>query len=75
MKKNNGHSNGWGHCGHCKFFSSPAKAPLDGEQATCKEPTLATFELRVVGVSGCNHFQLRPGLPATVEEPHPEAGA
>jgi hypothetical protein len=68
MKKQDG-NRAWGHCGHCKFFSSPARAPLDGEQATCREPTLSRFALRVVGVSGCNHFELRPGLPATVEEP------
>lgn len=71
-KKNNG-TGGWGHCGHCKFFSSPAKAPLEGEQASCKEPVLTKFQLRVSGTSGCNHFQLRPGLPTTVEEPQLEA--
>lgn len=62
-------SNGWGHCGHCRFFDSPARAPLDGEEASCKEPTLAKFALRVFGTSGCNHFALREGLPTTVEEP------
>jgi hypothetical protein len=72
MKKRNGLKT-WGHCGHCRFFSSPAKAPLDGEQASCLEPTLAKFELRVVGMCGCNHFELRPGLPKTVEEPRLEA--
>lgn len=59
----------WGHCGHCRFFDSPATAPLEGEQASCKEPTLAKFALRVVGTCGCNHFQLRRGLSSSVEEP------
>jgi hypothetical protein len=63
----------WGHCGHCRYFSSPAKAPLDGEQASCKEPSLAAFELRVAGTCGCNLFELRPGLPTTVEEPRVQA--
>jgi hypothetical protein len=73
IKRSSNGTKKWGHCGHCKFFSSPAKAPLDGEQASCKEPTLAKFELRVIGVNGCNAFQLRPGLPKTVEEPRLEA--
>ncbi|MBX3234167.1 MAG: hypothetical protein KIT84_40140 [Labilithrix sp.] len=59
----------WGHCAHCKFFASPARAPLDGEEAACGEPTLEKFQLRVVGVGGCNHFTLRPGLTERVEEP------
>ena len=59
----------WGHCGHCRFFDSPARAPLDGEEAACKEPTLAKSELRVFGMSGCNRFELRAGLSKTVEEP------
>jgi hypothetical protein len=73
MKANNRHQM-WGHCSHCSFFGSPAKAPLDGEQAPCNEPTLAKLELRVLGMSGCNHFELRPGLSKTLEEPRPEAG-
>jgi hypothetical protein len=72
MKKT-ARSGSWGHCGHCRFFGSPAKAPLDGEQASCNEPTLAKFSLRVFGMSGCNHFELRPGLSRTVEEPRIEA--
>lgn len=59
----------WGHCRHCKHFGSPALAPLDGEQASCKEPTLVKFALRVVGTCGCNHFSLRRGLSRAVEEP------
>jgi len=31
-------------------------------------------ELRVHGMSGCNRFQLRPGLSKTVEEPRANAG-
>jgi hypothetical protein len=61
--------NAWGHCSHCRYFASPARSPLDGEQASCKEPTLAKFALRVVGTCGCNHFTLRPGLSTTVEQP------
>lgn len=57
----------WGHCSHCRFFSSPARAPLDGEQASCTERTLAKYALRVVGTCGCNHFELRPGLSSRVE--------
>jgi heat shock protein HslJ len=59
----------WGHCGHCRFFDSPAKTPLDGEEAACNEPTLSKAELRVFGTSGCNRFEIRPGLPKTLEEP------
>jgi hypothetical protein len=62
----------WGHCGHCRFFDSPARAPRDGEEASCKEPTLVKSELRVFGTSGCNRFALRPGLPKAVEEPRLE---
>ncbi len=63
----------WGHCGHCRFFDSPARAPLEGEEAACKEPTLAKLELRVYGTSGCNRFELRAGLSGTVEGPSLEA--
>jgi hypothetical protein len=59
----------WGHCSHCRFFGSPARAPLDGEQASCNEPALAKLALRVVGTCGCNRFELRPGLARTLEEP------
>ena len=59
----------WGHCSHCKYFDTPAKAPLEGEEAACAQPELNKFELRVFGTSGCNHFELRPGLDKVVEEP------
>jgi hypothetical protein len=59
----------WGHCSHCGFFGSPARAPLDGEQAACMEPALGKLQLRVVGTCGCSRFQLRPGLSRTLEEP------
>jgi hypothetical protein len=62
----------WGHCRNCKHFESPAKAPRDGEEAACGEPTLAKFQLRVFGTSGCNHFELRPGFSIAVEEPRAE---
>lgn len=59
----------WGHCRHCRYFASPAKAPLDGEEAACKHPELSKFVLHVFGTSGCNAFELRAGLSKTVEEP------
>jgi poly-gamma-glutamate synthesis protein (capsule biosynthesis protein) len=52
----------WGHCRHCRFFGSPARMPLDGEEASCEHPTLSQFQLRVFGASGCNGYELRPGL-------------
>lgn len=52
----------WGHCEHCKFFASPAPVPLDAEEAECKHPILSKYGLHVFGASGCNGFQLRPGL-------------
>lgn len=59
----------WGHCGHCKYFDSPAKAPLDGEEAACTQPSLSKFSLRVFGTCGCNGFELRAGLSRATEEP------
>jgi hypothetical protein len=59
----------WGHCSHCRYFDSPAKAPLDGEEAACLKPALSKFQLRVFGTCGCNAFELRAGLSKTVEEP------
>jgi len=59
----------WGHCKHCKHFSSPARRPLDNEEAACREPTLAEYELRVFGAAGCNHFELRAGIAASTERP------
>ena len=59
----------WGHCKHCKFFDSPAKAPLDGEEAACLHPTHSKLNLRVFGTCGCSGFELRAGLRRNVEEP------
>jgi hypothetical protein len=59
----------WGHCQHCKYFGSPARAPLVNEEAACKHPELSRFHLVVFGASGCNGFELRPGTPADVEAP------
>jgi hypothetical protein len=59
----------WGHCSHCRYFDSPAKAPLAGEEAACLQPELSKFTLRVFGTCGCNGFELRSGLSKTVEEP------
>ena len=66
-------NNKWGHCAHCNHFGSPAAAPHDGEEAACKESGLAKLELRVFGTCGCKKFELRRGLPATVEGPRVSA--
>jgi len=57
----------WGHCQRCKFFASPSRIPLEDEEAACEHPELARYELRVFGASGCNGFELRPGLAETGE--------
>ena len=62
----NGH---WGHCKHCRYFGSPAAVPLGGEEAACKHPELQKYSLRIYGSNGCNGFDLRPGLPESVEMP------
>jgi len=61
----------WGHCQHCKYFGSLARIPLPNEEARCKHPELARFELKVFGASGCREFALRSGLERQVEEPQP----
>ena len=58
----------WGHCRSCKFFGSPARVPLGGEEARCQQPELVRFELTVYGSNGCNAWELRPGLPDTIED-------
>ena len=57
----------WGHCRHCRFFASPARLPLGDEEAACEHPTLSQFHLRVFGASGCDGYELRPGLAAREE--------
>lgn len=59
----------WGHCQHCRFFDSPAQAPLGTEEARCRQPQHAQFDLIVFGACGCTAFELRAGLPADVEQP------
>lgn len=59
----------WGHCGHCRFFASPAQRPLASEEARCVQPELARFQLVVFGSGGCNAFELRQGLRPEVEQP------
>lgn len=61
--------NQWGHCQHCKHFASLARIPLPNEEARCKQPDLARYELKVFGASGCRAFELRAGLERSVEEP------
>lgn len=65
----------WGHCQHCEYFASPARVPLSNEEAACKQPDLARHQLVVFGASGCTLFELRPGMPAQVEEPAPAMAA
>ena len=59
----------WGHCQHCRYFGSPAQAPLVNEEAPCNQPELSRFHLVVFGASGCSGFELRPGAPDDVEAP------
>ena len=59
----------WGHCQHCKYFGSPARAPLVNEEARCEEPNLSHYHLTVFGANGCNAFELRPGLSPQIEDP------
>jgi hypothetical protein len=59
----------WGHCQHCKYFGSPARAPLASEEAYCKQPELSRFQLVVFGASGCTGFEVRPGVSGQAEEP------
>lgn len=59
----------WGHCQHCRFFASPSRRPLQDEEAACRQPELSRYELRVFGASGCNAFELRPGLTEAEERP------
>jgi hypothetical protein len=59
----------WGHCRSCRYFGSPAHVPLGTEEALCKQPELSKFELTIFGASGCNGWELRPGLPPEIEEP------
>lgn len=63
----------WGHCRSCKFFGSPAHAPLGSEEARCMHAVLSQYELIVFGASGCNGWELRPGLSPQIEE-QPSAG-
>jgi hypothetical protein len=59
----------WGHCKNCKYFASPADIPLGDEEAQCLHPELSRYSLAVFGACGCNVFELRAGLPASVEQP------
>lgn len=65
----------WSHCRTCRFFGSRAAVPLGGEEAPCRHPTLAQFELSVFGASGCNGWALRPGLSERSEHPQPQIQA
>jgi hypothetical protein len=59
----------WGHCQHCKFFGSPAHAPLVNEEAPCNQPQFSRHKLVVFGASGCTLFELRAGLREPIEVP------
>lgn len=59
----------WGHCQHCKYFASPAPAPIQAEEARCLQPVLVKYELSVFGACGCNSFELRAGFLPEIEQP------
>jgi hypothetical protein len=59
----------WGHCEHCRFFASPALVPVGNEESKCMHPVLAKYDLLVFGAGGCSGFELRAGLPESVERP------
>jgi hypothetical protein len=59
----------FGHCQHCKYFGSPARAPLVNEEAACHQPNFKPYKLVVFGASGCTLFELRAGLNERIEEP------
>ncbi len=59
----------WGHCQHCKYFGSPARVPLEEEEAPCQHPELSKYQLLVFGAAGCNGFELREGVAETEERP------
>jgi hypothetical protein len=63
----------WGHCKACKFFGSPAPQPLSSEEAACRHPTLAKFQLRIYGSNGCSGWALRPGLAPDADRPRSNA--
>jgi hypothetical protein len=58
----------WGHCRTCRFFGSPARVPLEAEEARCLHKKLAKFELTVFGASGCSGWELRSGLAKQAEQ-------
>jgi hypothetical protein len=53
----------WGLCKDCKWFQiEPDASPQNLTLGLCIEERLQPFQLRVSGVSGCNHFM--EGKPA-----------
>jgi hypothetical protein len=58
----------WGHCKSCTFFASPARVPLGSEEARCHHPELSRYHLTIFGACGCSGWELREGLPKTIEE-------
>ncbi len=61
----------WGHCGSCKFFGSPATAPLEEEEAPCLHPVHVKYRLTVFASNGCTGWELRPGIGAPREAAAP----
>jgi hypothetical protein len=59
----------WGHCKNCSHFASPARLPLEDEEARCEHPELAKFSLTVFGACGCTGFDLRAGFSPYTEQP------
>jgi len=62
------HDHQWGHCRSCKFFGSPARVPLGGEEARCTQPELSKYQLTVFGANGCNEWEMRPGLSEPIKK-------
>ena len=57
----------WGHCKDCRYFASPARRPLEDEEARCSHPELTRYNLKVFGASGCSGYELRLGIPEAIE--------
>ena len=61
----------WGHCKQCKYFASPARLPLEDEEAPCLHPVLSKYRLTVFGANGCTGWDLRAGMGAAAPSPPP----
>jgi hypothetical protein len=59
----------WGNCKNCRYFGSHDPKPGEQELASCMQPELSDFDLKVSGLSGCNAFELRQAAPISQEAP------